>query len=110
MSFPSRSDGSNLARSSGETVTAVNPGGVGEKPRTFGGSLRVVGDVRRDVEAANRRSLAVFSDRHCVAEEKPRVAPDHLRCRHHSASCRLLASTPPRVKKVTQFFDSEIMP
>jgi len=51
---------SNLVRSSGESVSVVNPWAVCEKPRSFGGGLRVTGDVRRDVQGANRRSVAVF--------------------------------------------------
>jgi hypothetical protein len=37
------------------------PRGCRRKAPRFGGSLRVTGDVRRDVQAANRRTLAVFS-------------------------------------------------
>ena len=53
-------NGSNPTCSSGESVSAVNPWAVCEKPRSFGGGLRVTGDVRRDVQGANRRSVAVF--------------------------------------------------
>ena len=51
---------SNPSPSSGESVSVVNPWAVCEKPRSFGGGLRVTGDVRRDVQGANRRSVAVF--------------------------------------------------
>jgi hypothetical protein len=36
------------------------PQGCRRKAPHFGGGLRVAGDVRRDVQAANRLSLAVF--------------------------------------------------
>jgi hypothetical protein len=36
------------------------PRGCRRKAPHFGGALRVAGDVRRDLRAANRRSLGVF--------------------------------------------------
>jgi hypothetical protein len=40
------------------------PPGCRRKAPHFGGGLRVAGDVRRDVQAANRDSFALLSDRH----------------------------------------------
>jgi hypothetical protein len=50
---------SNLLCSSSQSVSAVNREAVGEKPPHLGGILLVAGDVRRDVQAANRDPFAV---------------------------------------------------
>ena len=52
-------ESSNPASSSSQSVSAVNPEAIGEKPRTLAAVCGVAGDVRRDAQAANRDSFAL---------------------------------------------------
>jgi hypothetical protein len=57
---PSGTSGSNPLCSSSQSISAVNPEAVSEKPRTLAAVCGWLGDVRRDVQAANRASFALF--------------------------------------------------
>jgi hypothetical protein len=52
-------EGSNPVPSSSQSVSAANPEAESEKPRTLAAFLRVAWDVRRDVQASNRDSVAL---------------------------------------------------
>jgi len=57
----------------GRVCLSSEPLGCLRKARQFGGSLRVTGDARRDVQGTNRRSLAVFLGPALMQSHLPKV-------------------------------------